>query len=165
VNAGLIAGWLIESPLDFDGICELWNLSSESLQQLRQVTHLHLAGNAPRSEVAAVDFFARVYLNDLTPWPDHILRAFDAWCLQETQNPFSMFAAAEISPAVTFQVLTQRYQYNSRSLGRCLTVAQSLPSEDYALVLGSTLLLIGLAVAMWFTRTLHRTDPMSSSGA
>jgi inner membrane protein len=30
-----------------------------------------------------------------------------------------------------------------------------LRSEDYALVLGSTLLLVGLAIAMWFTRTLH----------
>jgi inner membrane protein len=30
-----------------------------------------------------------------------------------------------------------------------------LRSEDYALLLGSALLLVGLAVAMWFTRTLH----------
>lgn len=30
-----------------------------------------------------------------------------------------------------------------------------LRSEDYALRLGSALLLVGLAVAMWFTRTLH----------
>jgi hypothetical protein len=133
VKAGLIdGGWIIESPLDFDGIGELWNLPAKSLQQLRQATQSHLAGNAPESEVAAVDFFARVYLNDLTPWPDYILRVFDAWCLQETQNPFSMFAAAKISPAVTLQVLTQRYQYNPKSLGRCLTVAQSLPPDSCA---------------------------------
>jgi inner membrane protein involved in colicin E2 resistance len=39
-----------------------------------------------------------------------------------------------------------------------------LRSEDYALLLGSALLLVGLAVAMWFTSTLHARNDTTTTG-
>lgn len=83
------------------------------------------------TQAIVAELFIKHYLNDVTPWSERLISLFDTWCLQTPSNCLVLWETTCINPLITEQIITQRYEYNMKSLGRGLTIAGGLPIESY----------------------------------
>jgi hypothetical protein len=123
-------GHEFEIPSDLSGFRDIWVLPDAQLDELAECCQRLVEHDGADAEnVVVVALFASIYRTG-SKCSDDVVRKFDQWCERDPLRFLVLMDAAAVNPGATAQIIRQRYHFNLKAMGQCLTIAQCLPPAD-----------------------------------